>query len=97
MRRATSSIRPIADLSQRFFLPACESALPAADFEAALVRPSRITLEAALAAFDEVVFLGASVCESALPAAAFDLEPVEPLCSVFDALDAAFAPVVMTD
>ncbi len=79
-----------------FFLlfPAWESALPAADFEAALVRPSRNTPEAALAACGDVVLFGALVCERALPAALRDLAPVEPLVSVFDAFDAALPPVV---
>jgi hypothetical protein len=78
-----------------FFLdfPACDSALAAADFEAALVRPSLITLDAALAAFGEVIFAGALVCESALPAVR-DFAPVDLLVSVFDAFDAALPPVV---
>lgn len=75
--------------------PACESALPAADLDAAPVRPSRITLEAALAAFGDVVFLGALVCERALPAAVRDFALVDPLASVFEALDAALMPVVL--
>jgi len=36
----------------------CDSALPAADFEVALVLPSLKTLEALEAAFAEVVLLG---------------------------------------
>jgi hypothetical protein len=78
---------------RHFFLPACDSALAAADLEAALVRPSRITDEAAVAALDDVVLAGAAVCESALAAAVFDRAPVEPLCIVRDALDAALLPV----
>lgn len=79
------------------FLPfaACERALAAADLEAVLVRPSRSTLEAALAALDDVVFFGAPVWESALPAVVLDFPPVELLRNVADALDAAFAPVVL--
>jgi hypothetical protein len=79
-----------------FFFPpfACERALPAALLEAALVRPSRRTEEAALADFDEVVFFGALVWDSALPAAVFERLPVAPLCSVLEALDAALDPVV---
>lgn len=37
----------------------CESAEPAAVFEASPVRPSRSTLDAALAAFGDVVFFAA--------------------------------------
>jgi hypothetical protein len=44
-----------------FFLPTCANALAAADFEAALVRPSRRTADAALAALGDVVFAGAPV------------------------------------
>ncbi len=73
----------------------CERALPAADFEVLLVRPSRRVLEAAFAAVDEVVFLGAFVCDSALPAAFFEVELVELLRSVFEALDAAFLLVTL--
>ncbi len=73
-----------------FFLPlAWLNALPAADFDALLVRPSRITAEAALAALGEVTRLGALVCDNALPAAVFDFEPVEGVRSVFDELRAA--------
>ena len=55
----------------------CAKALPAADFEALLVRPSFNTDEAALAAFVEVVFLGALVWANALPAAVLDFAPVD--------------------
>lgn len=71
----------------------CDSALPAADLEVPLVLPSRSVLEAALAAFSDVVSLGALVWVSALPAADFDALPVEPLDSVFEALLAAALPV----
>lgn len=57
------------------------------------MRPSDITLDAALAALGEVPFLGAPVCDSALAAAVFDLAPVADELIVFDALDAALAPV----
>lgn len=67
----------------------CDRALPAADLEVALVLPSRSVLEAALAAFADVVSLGALVWVSALPAADFDALPVDPLDSVFEALVAA--------
>ena len=67
--------------------------LPAADFDALLVLPSRKTFDAALAAFFEVTLLGAFVCDKALPAAVLDLRPVDLLLSVFDALLAAFGLV----
>jgi hypothetical protein len=80
-----------------YFLPfdgRCESALAAADFDAALVRPSLSTFDAALAALAEVVFFGAPAWESALPAAFFEVAPVDLLMSVFDAADADLLPVV---
>lgn len=77
-----------------FFEGRCESALAAADFDAALVRPSPSTFDAALPALAEVLFFDAPVCESALPAAFLEAAPVDPLRSVFDAADAALLPVV---
>jgi hypothetical protein len=59
-----------------------------------LVRPSRSVFEAADAALEDVVFLGALDWESALPAALFDALAVDLLVSVLDALDAALPPVV---
>ena len=53
-----------------------------------LVRPSRNTLDAALAALLEVVFFVRD-CESAEPAADLLEFPVDLLFRVFDALDAA--------
>lgn len=76
-------------------MPACANALAAADLDAALVRPSRRTDDAAVAAFDDVVFAGAPDWDSALPAAVFDREPVEGFWSVFDAFEAARPPVVL--
>jgi hypothetical protein len=67
----------------------CANALPAADLESLLVRPSLNTFDAAVAAFAEVTFSGALVCDSVLPAAVFDFWAVLVLVSVFDALDAA--------
>ena len=64
-------------------------ALPAADFDALLVLPSRRTADAAFAAFGDVTRFGALVCDSALPAAVFDFTPVEEERSVFDELRAA--------
>ncbi|MCX6177778.1 MAG: hypothetical protein NT163_00085 [Chlorobiales bacterium] len=71
----------------------CESALPAADFDALLVLPSLSTFEAAVAAFALVCFFGDLVCDNALAAAALELVPVDLLVRVFDALVAAFDPV----
>jgi hypothetical protein len=79
-----------------FFFPVvgfCDKALPAAVFAAELVLPSVRTFEAAVAAFEDVVFAGALVCASALPAALFDFEAVLDLVRVFEALEAALAPV----
>lgn len=67
--------------------------LPAADFEALLVRPSRNVFDAAVAAFVEVVFLGALRCDKALPEDVFVVLPVLLLRSVFDADEPAFFPV----
>lgn len=67
--------------------------LPAADFDALLVLPSRKTFDAALAALFEVTLLGAFVWDKALPAAVLDLRPVDLLLSVFDAFLAAFGLV----
>ena len=79
----------------------CDNALPAADFDALLVRLSRKTDDAELAAFFEVTLLGAFVWERALPAAVFDLPPVLLLRRVLEALFAALGRVtfdfVITD
>jgi hypothetical protein len=61
--------------------------------DAALVRPSRSTFDAAVAAFVDVTF-GGLTCASELPAALFDDFPVEVLDNTFDAFLAAFGPVV---
>jgi len=53
------------------------------------------TLEAALAAFFEVVFSGALVWDKALSAEVFDLERVFSLFEVFDALLAATFSVIL--
>ena len=68
---------------------ACVNALPAADFDAFAVRPSRNTCDALVAAAADVCYSGALACASALPAADLDLLPVDLLESVFDALLAA--------
>lgn len=83
------------DCASYFFLPlACANALAAADFDVALVLPSVSTLEAAVAAAEDVCFLGELVWERALAAAVRDLAPVDGFCSVFDAAVAALEPVV---
>lgn|GEM_PF-3148700 len=64
--------------------------LAAADLDFALVRPSRNTLEAAVAALDDVCFLGAEVCDKALPDAAFEALPVLFDVKLEDAFDATF-------
>jgi hypothetical protein len=76
-----------------FALGFCAKALPADDLDALLVRPSRRTFDAALAALSEVVFFGAFVCDSALPAADFDDLPVGVDFRVFEADFDALFPV----
>lgn len=73
---------------------ACESALPAAVFDAAEVRPSRRTLDAALAAAREVDSRGLCACVKALAAAVFDALPVLDEFNTFAAALAALGPVV---
>ncbi len=70
------------------------SVLPAADFDAFDVRPSRNVSEAADADFSLDCRFGVPVWESALADEVLVLLPVLVLRSVFDALDAAFLPVV---
>lgn len=74
----------------------CAKADPAALFDAALVRPSRNTADAAVAAFAEVTLVGAT-CDSVLPALVLEFAPVELLCRTFDALLAALEPVTLFD
>jgi hypothetical protein len=92
-------VRGYADTALTGYFPLdpcfCDSALPAADLDALLVRPSRSVFEAAEAALDDVVLLGAFDWESALPAALFDALPVAWFVSVLDALDAALPLVVL--
>ena len=73
----------------------CESALPAADLEVLLVRPSRSVFDAADAALLEVTFFGAFRCDSALPAEDFDVRPVDFPRNVLEALLAAGFLVVL--
>lgn len=68
----------------------CDSALPAADFVAALDRPSPSTAEAFFAAAVDVSFRGAPVWDNALPAAPFDFAAVAELRRTAEALDATF-------
>lgn len=72
-----------------FFEDFWERALPAADFDALLVRPSLSVLAAADAAFLLVCLGGALVWERALPAEAFDVLPVDLDVKVWEALLAA--------
>lgn len=69
--------------------------LPAADFDFLLVRPSRRTLDATLAALFEVTFFGALVWDRALPEAVLDLVQVFLLRRVFEALPAALGRVTL--
>jgi len=73
-----------------FFLGPCfwDSALPAADFAALLLRPSLKTFDALDAAFFEVT-LEVLLCDSADPAADFDAFPVDLLLRVPEAFVAA--------
>jgi hypothetical protein len=77
------------------FLRAWAKALPAADFDAAEVRPSLSTLEAAVAARADVVSFLAFDWVKALPAAAFDAFPVEEELSALAAAFAALGPVCL--
>ena len=67
----------------------CDKALPAADLEVLLVRPSRRVVEAAEAAGLLVCLAGVLRWDIALPAADFEDLPVDLVVSVFDALLAA--------
>lgn len=81
-------------MTRHFFLEEgfCDRALPAADFDVLLVRPSRRTWDAALAAFGDVTFV-VFRCDKALPAADLDALPVTPDFNVFEALEAALPDV----
>lgn len=72
-----------------------DRALPAAAFDALLVRPSFSTLAAALAALVDVLFSGALVWASALAAAVLDFVAVLGELRVLDACLAAFGLVVL--
>lgn len=75
---------PCAIRIRYFLLLACANALAAAVFDSALVRPSRKTFDAAVAAIADVVFW-LPVCASALAAAVLEFLPVSLLCSTLDA------------
>ena len=77
-----------------YFFLACASAEPAADLDAALVRPSLNTAEAAPAALAEVTFCGATWA-SELPAALLDALPVEALVRTVDDLVATLELVTL--
>jgi len=81
-------------LAAAFFLAGVWArALPAADLDVLLVRPSFSVLEAAVAAFLEVVFLGALVWESALPAVDPDLEYGLLLGMAMETLETTLLPI----
>jgi hypothetical protein len=67
----------------------CERALPAADLEFALVRPSLSVFDAAVAALLDVASVEELRCVSALPAADFDDLLVDALDRVLEAFEAA--------
>ena len=77
-----------------FLLGVWARALPAADFAALEVLPSRNVADAALAAFGPVWRFGVPVWDKALPDAVLDLAPVLLLVIVLEALVAALVPVV---
>jgi hypothetical protein len=77
-----------------YFFFACDNAEPAALLEAALVRPSCRTFEAAVAAFAEVTLL-LPVWDNVLPAADFEAVPVEELDRTLLAFLAAAVPVTL--
>jgi hypothetical protein len=83
----------VPEVEVDFLLRVWESAEPATDFDAELVRPSRSTFEAAVAAFFDVTFVGLTWA-SVLPAALFDAFPVEALDKTLDAFLATFGFVV---
>jgi len=78
-----------------YFFERCDKVLPAADFDAADVRPSRNTFDAADAAVREVDSFGLCACVNALAAAVFDALPVLEELNTFAAALAALGPVVL--
>jgi hypothetical protein len=76
------------------FFAACASTEPAAAFAAWLVRPSRSTLDAVLAAFLELVLPG-STWDRALPPTVLDDLPVAVLRRTVDAFFATTALVLL--
>lgn len=74
MRRSSGFRRWAVRASPSHAFLRCERALPAADFAAALVRPSRSTLEAAVATAADVTSVDFD-CVRALPAADFEAAP----------------------
>lgn len=78
-----------------YFLPRCDSALPAAVFDALDVRPSRNTWDAAAAARADVASRRVPVWVNVLAAAVFDALPVLDELNTFAAALAALVPVVL--
>ena len=79
-----------------YFLPrACDRALAAAVFDAADVRPSRSTCEAAVAALADVFSPRVRLCVRVLAAAVFDALPVLDEFRTWEAALAAFGPVIL--
>ena len=74
-------------------LGVCDSALAAADFDAALVRPSRRVADARVAAEADVTLGGAFLCESALAAALLAFGDALGLRITAEAFEAARLPV----
>jgi hypothetical protein len=73
----------------------CDKALPAAVFDAAEVRPSRRTFDAAVAARGDVDSVRVLLCVNVLPAAARELRPVLSEASTLDAARAARGLVIL--
>ena len=94
LRVPTRVRQRFATWSHFFLMPVrWASAEPAALLEAGLVRPSRRTADAAVAAFADVT-LGGATCDNALPAADFDVLPVELFERTEEELFAALALVI---
>jgi hypothetical protein len=81
----------IESMEVYFFL--CDKALPAALFEALVVRPSRKTWEAAFATGADVRSLGALLCVNALAAAFLEFLPDDGLSKTIAAVFATFGLV----
>lgn len=82
-------------LTYFYFLPRCDNALPAAVFDAAEVRPSRNTFDAAVAARADVVSPRVRLCVKVLAAAVRDAFPMPLELRTCAAARAAFGPVIL--